>query len=276
MSKHGIKPKKIAKKATSTNNDTLSKLNLNAAGIDIGSEEHYVAVPEGRAEERVLKFGCYTRELHKMARWLKECGVETVAMESTGSYWIPVFELLEQYGFDVLLVDARSVKNVPGRKTDVVDCQWLQELHTYGLLRGSFRPPNDISILRSYWRHRGELVECCAKQIHLMQKALEEMNVQLHKAISDVSGVTGLKILRSIVSGVCDPVVLAKMRHPSIKRTEEEIVDALSGNYRQEHLFSLKQALELYDVYQDKLADCDREIQEYMATFETKGTLKTP
>jgi transposase len=247
----------------------LRRINPNAAGIDVGSKEHYVAVPEGRDEQSVRTFACFTPDLHKMARWLKACNVESVAMESTGVYWIPIFEVLEDYGFDVTLVDARQVKNVPGRKTDVSDCKWIQELHSFGLLSAAFRPEKEICTLRSYWRHRSSLAKSCAKQIHLMQKALEQMNVQLHKVLSDITGMTGMSIIRAIVSGERNPVVLAKMRHHSVKVSEETIANALTGNWREEHLFALGQALELYDIYQDKIAECDRRIDSYMQTLKT-------
>jgi transposase len=248
----------------------------NAAGIDIGSRKHYVAVPVDRTEQPVRHFGCFTPDLHEMARWLRECGIDTVAMEATGVYWIPAFQVLEQYGFDVQLVDAYQVKNVPGRKTDVSDCQWLQDLHTFGLLSSCFIPDNRMSVLRSYWRQRTGLIECCAKQIHLMQKSLDLMNLHLHKVISDITGVTGMRIVRAIVSGERNAVLLASMKHPQVKSTEDEIAKALSGNYREEHLFALTQALELYDVYQQKIADCDEQIDRYMGTFEDKKDHTSP
>jgi len=182
-----------------------------------------------------------------------------------------VVAVLESYGFDVKLVDAYKVKNVPGRKTDVKDCQWLAELHRFGLLSGAFRPDKQIQVLRSYWRHRSTLVGACSTQIHLMQKALEQMNLQLHKVITDITGVTGIKIIRAIVAGERDAVKLAGMKHPLIKSSTETIAKALTGEYRQEHLFTLKQALEIYDVYQNKIADCDRQVEEYMKTFEHKA-----
>ena len=192
-------------------------------------------------------------------------------MESTGVYWVPVVEVLESYGFDVKLVDAYKVKNVPGRKTDVKDCQWLAELHRFGLLSGAFRPDKQIQVLRSYWRHRSTLVEACSTQIHLMQKALEQMNIQLHKVITDITGVTGMKIIRAIVAGERDAVRLAGMKHPLIKSSTDTIAKAMTGEYRQEHLFTLRQALEIYDIYQNKIAECDRQIEEYMKTFEHKA-----
>lgn len=263
------------KKQKNKRNAYLKQINKDAAAIDIGSREHYVAVPEGRDENTVRSFKCFTPDLHQMAKWLKKCGIKTVAMESTGSYWIPVYQVLEQYNFDLKLVDARQVKNVPGRKTDVCDCQWLQQLHTFGLLSGAFIPSKEILVLRSYWRHRSELVESAAKQIHLMQKALEQMNIQLHKVLSDITGVTGLRIIRSVVEGERNPLTLAKMKCHQVKSSEAEIVKALTGVYKEEHLFALKQSLELYDFYQQKIEECDEEIQKYMKSFPTKGNPKS-
>ncbi|MHC4791790.1 MAG: IS110 family RNA-guided transposase, partial [Planctomycetota bacterium] len=197
--------------------------------------------------------------------------IETIAMESTGVYWVPVVAVLESYCFDVKLVDAYKVKNVPGRKTDVKDCQWLAELHRFGLLSGAFRPDRQIQVLRSYWRHRSTLLEASSTQIHLMQKALEQMNIQLHKVITDITGVTGMKIMRAIVAGERNAVKLAGMKHALIKSSTETIAKALTGEYRQEHLFTLRQALEIYDVYQNKIADCDRQTEEYMKAFERKA-----
>jgi transposase len=246
---------------------SLPVLNSDAAGIDIGSEWHYVAVPEGRDSERVRRFGCYTTQLREMAAWLKACGVKTVAMESTGVYWIPVFEVLEDEGFEVLLIDARKLKNVSGRKSDVSDCEWIQRLHSYGLLSASFRPSREIVILRSYWRHREGLVESCSRHILLMQKALEQMNVQLHKAVSDITGVTGMSIIRKIVSGERNPQVLAALRQPGVKRSTEEIAQALTGTYREEHVFALQQALEGHDFLQGQIKRCDEQIERYMASL---------
>jgi transposase len=242
-----------------------------AAGIDVGSRKHYVAIPAECGDQTIRHFGCMTPDLHEMAKWLKQNRVDTVAMESTGVYWIAVAQILDQYAIEVNLVDARAAKNVPGRKSDVQDCQWLQELHTFGLLRAAFRPTNDMAVLRSYWRHRKELVEAAAEQIHLMQKSLELMNLQLHKAISDITGVTGMKIIRAIVSGQRDPLALAKMRHRSIKSSEQMIAKALTGDWREEHLFTLEQALEAYDFYHRQIASCDQRIERYMKTFPSKG-----
>lgn len=241
-------------------------MNRNCAGIDIGSRKHYVAVPSDRDLEPVRSFGCLTPDLHQMARWLISCEITSVVVESTGVYWIPVVQVLENYGLEVHLVNARHVKGVPGRKSDVQDCQWLQELHTYGLLSGGFRPPPEIQTLRGYWRQRAQLVELCSQQIQRMQKSLEQMNLQLHKVLSDITGVTGMNIIRSIVDGERNPEVLAQMRHRSVKSSEAIIVQALTGNYRQEHVFALKQAVKLYDVSQSMIANCDDEIQSYMTT----------
>jgi transposase len=249
---------------------SFSMINKDAAGIDIGSGEHWVAVPEDRDEEPVRRFGCFTADLQAMARWLKECGVTTVAMESTGVYWIPCYQILEEHGFQVNLVNARHVKNVPGRKSDVSDCQWLQRLHTYGLLSGSFRPDDQICVLRSYWRHRANLVRYASDHIQHMQKALTQMNLHLQKVLSNVTGVTGMNIIRAIISGERDPEKLALMRERGVKNTPEAIAKALEGDYRQEHLFALKQAVELYDFYHRQIEACDREIERYLHTFEAK------
>lgn len=249
----------------------IDTINPDAAGIDIGSERHYVAVGADRSETTVRSFGCYTPDLVEMAEWLKACGITTVAMESTGVYWIPVYQVLEQHGFDVKLVDARHVKNVPGRKTDVVDCQWIQQLHSYGLLRGCFIPSDEIAVLREYWRHRAGLIESSSREILHMQKSLEQMNVQLHKVLSDITGVSGMKIIRAIVSGERNPRVLAGMRERGVKKSEEEIAKALSGNYREEHLFTLGQALELYEVFQSKIRECDRRVEENLKRFDDKA-----
>ncbi len=249
---------------------SFSMINKDAAGIDIGSGEHWVSVPEDRDEEPVRCFGCFTADLQAMARWLKECGVTTVAMESTGVYWIPCYQILEEHGFEVKLVNARHVKNVPGRKSDVSDCQWLQRLHTYGLLSGSFRPDDQICVLRSYWRHRANLVRYASDHIQHMQKALTQMNLHLHKVLSNVTGVTGMNIIRAIISGERNPQKLALMRERGVKNTPEAIAKALEGDYRQEHLFALKQAVELYDFYHRQIEACDREIERYLHTFEAK------
>jgi len=265
-----MKSKKQDRKQTKVKRQNLKIVHPNAAGIDVGSRKHYVAIPAQCGDETVRHFGCLTPDLHDMAKWLKQNNVDTVAMESTGVYWIPVAQILDQYGIEVYLVDARAVKHVPGRKSDVQDCQWLQELHTFGLLRAAFRPTNEMVVLRSYWRHRKELVKAAAEQIHLMQKSLELMNLQLHKVISDITGMTGMKIIRAIVAGQHDPLVLAQMRNNRIKSSEETIANALTGDWREEHLFTLHQALEGYDFHHRQIAACDLRIERYMQTFASK------
>jgi len=240
----------------------LEKIHLNAAGIDIGSGSHWVAQP-------VREFKSFTHELIELAVWLEACGIDTVAMESTGVYWVPLYEILEERGIEVLLVNARHVKNVPGRKSDVFDCQWIQQLHTFGLLRGSFRPTAEITVIRTLVRHRDKLVEDAAACIQRMQKALTLMNLQLHKVISDVTGVTGMLILRDIVSGETDPAVLARYRNSRCKASEEEIAASLTGHYRDEHLFVLRQQLEVYDFYQEKIHRCDDQIEIRIHALET-------
>jgi transposase len=248
----------------------MNIVNPNAAGIDIGSGTHYVAVPVDRDKQPVRSFGCFTIDLYRLADWLKQCGIKTVAMESTGVYWIPLFQILETRGFDVKLVNARHAKNVPGRKTDVQDCRWLQELHSFGLLSGSFRPDDQICVLRSYMRQRDNLLRSVSSHVQRMQKALVQMNLQLPKVISDITGTTGMRIIRAIVEGERNPEVLAKMKHPQIERCEEVIAEALRGDYRDEHLFVLEQELALYDAYQDKIAACEKRIEAYLSTFEAK------
>jgi len=213
---------------------------LDAAGIDVGSSEHYVAVPEDRDVQAVRKFRSFTADLHRLADWLEKCGIDTVAMESTGVYWIPLYEILEERGFEVVLVNARDFKSVPGRKTDVLDCQWLQELHTYGLLRASFRPDGEIAALRAYVRQRDMLVKNASRHVQHMQKALSQMNIQLHNVISDVTGATGMQILRSIISGNYDPRALAEYRDARCKASVDTIAESLTGNYRAEHVFALE------------------------------------
>jgi transposase len=242
----------------------LQHVNLNAGGIDIGSESHLVAVPEGRDEVSVREFGAFTTDLQAMANWLKQCGVTTVAMESTGVYWIPLYELLERQGFEVNLVDARRVKNVPGRKSDVLDCQWIQQLHTYGLLGGAFRPADEVCVLRGYLRQREMLVQSSSMHIQHMQKALQQMNLLLHNVVSDITGVTGMKILKAIIAGERDPQVLAEHRDPRCLNSKETIAKSLVGNYRDEHLFALKQAVELYEIYQKKIAECEDAIASHL------------
>ena len=242
----------------------LERINADVAGIDLGSQKHYVAVPTDRDTQPVRTFGAFTGELHRLADWLSACGIRSVAMEATGVYWIPLFEILEARGFEVLLVNAQHVKNVPGRKTDVLDCEWLRDLHSVGLLRGSFRPADAVAALRGYLRHRDTLVKSMSTVVLRMQKALTQMNVQLHQVISDITGKTGMAILHDIVAGRTDPEQLAGHRDPRCHASTSEFVAALTGNYRAEHVFVLKQNLELFTTIQSKLSDCDAAIEAYL------------
>jgi len=263
-------------KATSA--QTLVVLNPNAAGLDIGSEEIWAAVPPDRDPHPVRVFGTFTPDLYALADWLKACRIETVAMESTGVYWIPTFEILEARGFQVQVVNARHVKNVPGRKSDEKDCQWLQRLHTYGLLSGSFRPDGAMCALRAYLRHRAALLEHRAAHIQHMQKALHQMNVQLTQVLSDITGETGLAIIRKIVAGDRDPVALAQLRDPRCQHSADEIAKALTGNYHPAHVFALKQALALYDSYTEQVCECDGEIARQFSVMKPRhdGTALPP
>jgi transposase len=252
----------------------FEQINLNAAGIDIGSGEHWVSVPADRDPQPVRRFGCFTPDLQALADWLQQCGVETVAMESTGVYWIPLFQILETRGFEVKLVNAHAVKTVPGRKSDVLDCQWLQQLHTYGLLSGSFRPEDQVCVLRSYIRQRENLIRSSCVHVQRMQKALTQMNLQLHKVISDITGVTGLAILRAIVAGERNPQVLAALKHGRIQRSTKEIAAALTGDYRAEHIFVLEQELSLWEFYQARIAACDRQIEQCLCEFADQVDLR--
>ena len=254
----------------------LSQLNLNSAGIDVGATSHFVAVPADRAEQSVQEFEAFTADLYRLADWLAECGVETVVMESTGVYWIPLFGVLEERGFQVMLVDPRRIKNVPGRKTDVVDCQWLQQLHTYGLLSGAFRPDGNIRRLRSYLRQRAMLVEYASHHVQHMHKALTQMNVKLQHVISDITGRTGMDIIEAIVKGERNPRRLARLRDARIKADEATIARSLRGHWRKEHIFELAQALELYRTYQDKIAQCDLEIEAQLERFEDRSDGEPP
>jgi transposase len=249
----------------------LEQVNLYAAGIDIGSNSHYVAVPQELDENCVREFSCFTGDLNRMADWLVKIGIQTVAMESTGVYWIPAYEILEERGLEVLLVNARHVKNVPGRKSDVQDCQWLQRLHTYGLLQGCFRTPEESIALRTYMRQRQSLIESASDHIRHMQKALRQMNLLLDNVVSDITGKTGMGIIRAILSGERDPQELTKLRDPRCKENNKTIAASLEGHYREEHLFSLKQSVELYDFYQQQIITCDEAIEQQLHTLESKG-----
>lgn len=258
-------------KKNNKNGRGFTIVNPNAAGIDIGSKAHYVAVPDDRANRAIESFGCTTSELERMATWLKACGIETVAMEATGVYWIPVCAVLEDHGFDVILVDPRQVKNAKGRKTDVQDSAWIQKLHSFGLLSASFRPDREHQPIRDYWRMRTHLVRDAARQIHLMQKSLEQMNVQLHKVLSDISGVSGMRILRAIVSGNRNPEELAAMAVGGIKATPKKVAESLRGHYREQHVFGLSQALKTFDFVHERIRECDREIERIMRDIPSKN-----
>jgi len=246
----------------------LEEVNLNAAGIDIGASRHWVAVPPDRTGDIVRSFGVHTRDLNRLADWLDACCVDTVAMESTGVYWIPLYEILESRGFEVVLANAQHVKNVPGRKTDVLDCQWIQQLHTYGLLRGSFRPSEEIVALRSLLRHRQKLLQGCAAHIQRMQKTLVLMNLQLPRVLTDITGVTGMAIIRDIVAGQTDPTVLARHRDKRCNASEQQFIEAMTGHYRAEQVFLLRQHLEMYDYHRTKIAECDLEIERQLADLQ--------
>ena len=254
-----------------------------AAGLDIHAGEHWAAVPPDHAVSPpsdqppnlppyVRRFGACTADLELLADWLAACGITTVALESTGIYWVPLFELLERRGFAVFLVDTRQTKHLPGRpKSDYLDCQWIQRLHSYGLLKAAFRPADQVVVLRSYLRQRQMLIRYGGSHIQHMQKALEQMNVKLAEVVSDLTGTTGMAIIQAILRGQRDPVQLAKRRHAKCQRTEAEIARALHGNWRDEHLFALQQAVELYEFYQRQLRDCDKKLEAHLQTFAAQS-----
>lgn len=251
----------MAKSKRSHPERDISPTHRDAAAIDIGAKMHVAAVAPDRDPEPVRSFGTFTGDLQRLADWFERCGVRTIAMESTGVYWIPVYEILEQRGFEVMLVNARDAKHVPGRKTDVSDAQWLRRLHEYGLLRPSFRPKGELAALRAYLRQRERLLDYAASHIQHMQKSLMQMNVQLHHVVTDITGATGMRIIRAIIAGERDPAALAAHRDRRCHATVEVISAALTGNWRDEHVFALGQALELYDAYQAKLTECDAQIE---------------
>jgi transposase len=254
--------------------ESLPLIHPNAAGIDVGSKEHLVAVPLDRDPQPVRTFQAFTPDLHQLAAWLKRCGIETVALESTGIYWISLYEVLEQYGFEVRVVNARHVKNVPGRsKSDVLDCQWIRKLHSFGLLNGSFRPDQQVRKLRTYMRLKDNLVVEGTQAIHHMQKALFEMNVQLSNVISDITGESGLRIIEAILAGERDPEQLAAFCSTRIKASRQTVAKSLHGNWDEALLFCLKTALETYRFSQKKIQDCDQCIERQLATFESKAPL---
>jgi transposase len=252
--------------------DTLPVLHPDAAEIDVGASELFVAVSADRDPHSVRSFPTFTRDLHALADWLEQCGIHSVAMESTSVYWIPIYQILEARGLEVYLVNAQHVKNVPGRKTDVSDCQWLQYLHSVGLLRASFRPPGFICAIRSLWRHRSSLIQMAAEHVLHMQKALDQMNLQIHRVLNDITGVSGLKILDATLAGERDPLTLARLCHGGVKNSEDTIAKSLEGDYRPEHLFALRQSLAAYRYYQNLVLEVDQEIKLQLGDLQTAAT----
>jgi transposase len=250
---------------------SLEVVHPDAAGIDIGNEFHYVAVPPTRDSQPVRRFGCTTAELKAMAQWLKQCGIRTVAMQSTGVYWIAVYDILEAAGVEVYLVNARETKNLPGRKSDVQESQWLMKLHTYGLLRNSFRPSQQIRMMRTYWRQRNDLVQAAGRHIQRIQKALTQMNIQLANVLSDVSGMTGQAIIKAILAGERDPHKLAEFRDPRVKASKHDIARSLEGNWQEDLLFVLKQEQDGYEFCQKQMLECDRQVEQYLQQREDRS-----
>jgi transposase len=249
----------------------LEVVHPDSAGIDIGNESHYVAVPPNRDSQPVRCFGCTTAQLKAMADWLKQCGIRTIAMQSTGVYWIAVYDILEEAGLEVYLVNARETKNLPGRKSDVQESQWLMKLHTYGLLRNSFRPSQEIRTMRTYWRQRNDLVQAGARHIQRIQKALTQMNIQLANVLSDVSGMTGQLIITAILAGERDPYKLAAFRDPRVKASEEQIARSLEGHWQDDLLFVLQQEQDGYEFCQQQMAECDRRLEQYLQQREDRS-----
>ncbi len=250
---------------------SLPVMRPNAGGIDVGATEIFVAVPADRDTDSVRSFPTFTQDLHSLVDWLQQCRVDTVAMESTGVYWIPLFQILEARGIEVHLVNAQHVHHVPGRKSDVLDCQWLQYLHSVGLLKASFRPEQAVCEIRSLMRHRENLVEMGCMHVQHIHKSLDQMNLQIHHVISDITGVTGLAIIDAIVAGKTNPKELARLRDHRIKASIETVAKSLVGDYRPEHIFTLKQSLTAYRYYQQLIADCDQEIQKRVEAFDHNG-----
>lgn len=255
--------------------ESLKQIELNAAGLDIGASEIYACVPEGRDSQSVRSFPTFTVDLNALADWLVKCGVQTVAMESTGVYWIPIYQILEQRGFDVNLVNARQIKNVPGKKTDVLDCQWIQQLHSYGLLKASFRPSQDMCALRSIVRHRQMLTVYRAIHIQHIQKNLELMNLKICSVLKDITGKTGMQIIRAICQGETDSVKLAQFRDPRCFSSQADIAKSLEGDYKFEHLFALRQAVQLYDHYSLMIESCDHELEKHYSAIKCHKTVDT-
>ena len=253
----------------------LEIVHPDAAGIDVGGSEHWVAVSPDHASEPVRRCGCFTADLRQMGQWLIEKGVRRVAMQSTGVYWMPIYEILEQHGLEVYLVNARHTKNVPGRKSDVAECQWLLKRHTFGLLNNSFQPTDEMRIARSLWRQRGNLVADASSAIQRIQKVLTEMNVQLSNVLTDISGVSGMQIIQAILDGERDPWTLAGLAQPGVKAASEDIAKSLEGNWRPELLFVLRQQVELHRTYPEKISDCDLELRHHLESFASKVDLQS-
>jgi transposase len=269
-------PSKSRRKPQSAGPATLAVINPNAAGIDVHSDMHMVCVPADRDPQPVRTFGANTADLHAIAQWLRECGVTTVALESTGIYWIPLFEYLESQGFEVCLVEPGQLAHCGARpKTDVLDAQWIQRLHSYGLLRGSFRPPDSVMALRGYWRQRQMQVRYAASHVQHMQKALEQMNVKLTQVIADITGQTGMRIIEAILKGERDPAKLVLLRHDQCHSSKEEIALALQGTWRPEHLFALRQAHDLYVFHHRQITECDDQVEAELAKLPNRTETKT-
>src|SRR5215472_72055 len=250
---------------------SLEVVHPDAAGIDIGNESHYVAVASTRDSQPVRRFGCTTAELKAMADWLKQCKIQTIAMQSTGVYWMSVYDILEEAGFEVYLVNANQTKNLPGRKSDVQESQWLMKLHTYGLLRNSFRPCQEIRRVRTYWRQRNDLVRAAGRHIQRIQKTLTQMNIQLANVLSDVGGMTGQAIIKAILAGERDPYQLAALRNWRVKASEEEIARSLEGNWQEEQMFVLQQEQDGYQFCLKQMAECDQRLQQYLQQQEDRS-----
>jgi transposase len=254
----------------------LNIINPDAAGIDVHSNMHMVCVPADRDANPVRQFGANTADLHEIVAWLKKCRIKTVALESTGVYWIPLFELLESEGFEVHLVEPGQLSRCGARpKTDVLDAQWIQRLHSYGLLRASFRPPDSVLALRAYWRQRQMQVRYAASHAQHMQKAMEQINVKLKEVVSDITGVTGMLIIGAILEGQRDPLKLAQLRDERCQHSEEQIALALDGTWRPEHLFELRQAYELYQFHHRQITECDQQVEAELANFPNRAGEKT-
>jgi len=275
MKKKGHGKKSVQPKKTETDWKALEIMHPDAAGIDVGGSEHWVAISPDRDPEPVRCFDCFTADVEQMADWLWERGVRTVAMQSTGVYWLGVFEILQRRGLEVYLVNARHTKNLPGRKSDIQECQWLLKLHTFGLLNNSFQPSDEIRHARTLWRHRGGLVGQASSTIQRMQKALIEMNIQLSTVLSDLSGVSGMRIVEAILDGQRDPQALAALADPQVKAPKEVIAKSLEGNWREELLFVLQQEVELYRAYQEQIAECDQKLQGHLQSMAPRADLGT-